>query len=95
MDDATGSIGYWLPVAAGELPYGGALAHMGLELSSIPAMCAEAEHVFDGYVLLSRWPQFAPLRQPLFSMDGCKSCGMLTPHKSGTYHQRSRGGNWR
>jgi len=65
MDDDAGPIGYWFRVAAGKLPYGGALAHMGLELSSIPAMCSEAERVFNRYVLLSRWSQFPPPRTPI------------------------------
>jgi len=81
MDDYAGPVGYWLRGAAGELPYGGALAHMGLELSSIPAMCTGAEHVLNGYVLLTRWSQFAPPRTPMFTMYGRKSCSVLTSHK--------------
>lgn len=49
MDDDAGPSGYWLRAASGKLPYGGALACMGLELSSIPAMCLEPERVFSGY----------------------------------------------
>lgn len=51
MDDDAGPTGYWFRAAAGKLPYGGSLARMGLELSSIPAMSTEAERVFSGYVL--------------------------------------------
>jgi len=42
---------YWSRGAAGRLPYGRALALMGMELSSIPAMCAGKELVVSRYVL--------------------------------------------
>jgi hypothetical protein len=65
MDNNAGPTGYWFRVSAGKLPYGGALARMGLELSSIPAMSTEAERVFSGYVLPTRQPQIAPPHTPI------------------------------
>ena len=70
MDDDAGPVGYWVRVAAGKLPFGGRLAHMGLALSSIPAMCTEAERVFDGYVQLTRRSQFVPPRMPTLTTAG-------------------------
>jgi len=64
IEDDAGSIGYWFRVAAGKLPYGGALAHMGLELSSMRAMCSEAEHFFNRCVPLTPGPSFLHLTRP-------------------------------
>jgi hypothetical protein len=47
LEDGEEIIEFWFRVSAGKLPYGGALARMGLEMSSIPAMSTEAERVFS------------------------------------------------
>jgi len=47
LEDDEEIIEFWFQVSAGKLPYGGALACMGLELSSIPAMSTEVERVFS------------------------------------------------
>jgi len=63
VDDDAGPTGYWFRVAAGKLPYGGSLARMGLELSSIPAMSTEAERIFNGFtpsVLIPHPPPGTP-----------------------------------
>jgi len=61
MGENAGPVRYWLGVAAGEQPYGGRLARMGLEFGSIPGLCTEAKWAISRYVHLIRLSQFAPL----------------------------------
>lgn len=64
MSDDAGPTEYWLRLTADKMQYGRALARMGLEFSSIPAVCMEVERVFSGYVLPTRRSQFAPPALP-------------------------------
>jgi len=50
MNDDAGPVRYWLRAAAGRMSFGPALATMGVEMSSIPAVCTKAVRHFDGYV---------------------------------------------
>jgi len=54
LEDDTGVTGYWHRATAGNPPYGRALAHMGLDMSSIPAVCTSAQLLSGRYVLSTR-----------------------------------------
>jgi len=45
LEDDQWTIDFWFRASAGKIPCGGALARMGLEMGSIPAMSTEAEGI--------------------------------------------------